>query len=182
MSWLHSKFLWLILIASLAFNAGVGTTFGIRAYSRHSDGPWHGPPPHPAGEFLEGLNLEPDELERMRAESNAVHARIRALHQTVIEELAALSDLLLAIEPDRDAIAAQLDKLADLHRQKQEYIVQHFLGLGELLEGDQRETFEETIRGVFLRCRPGHPGFKGRHRGHERFGAPEERHQRDLDD
>lgn len=170
MSGLRSKSGWLLLIASLTFNAGMGTTFGIRAYHRHYGGQEeavHGCRNHV---FLERLNLRPDQHAHVEARSHALHAKTRELHQALREESAVLADLLVAVKPDREAIAVQLEKLAEMHRLKQQQVVEHFLRLNELLENDQREVFEKTIRGVFARCGAEHPGHREHHGAHPHGG------------
>ncbi|MHC4698174.1 MAG: Spy/CpxP family protein refolding chaperone [Planctomycetota bacterium] len=171
MSWLWGKGIWLVLISSLAFNAGMGTTFGVRAYNRHYGRPWG--PPHKCRHraFLERLNLRPDQLGQVEAEGEALHAEMRGLHRTLADESAALADLLVAVEPDREAIAAQLDKLADMHKEKQQQVVEHFLRLNELLNDDQREAFAHEIRRIFMRSGKGPPGG-GRHHGLHRGPGP----------
>jgi len=158
MSWMNGKALVVLLIGSLAFNVGMGTTFGVRAYKQHREHrcnrgcfPGHRP-------FPDQLDLRPDQLTRFEAESDRLHSELRELHQSLAIEGAVLSDLLVSVEPDREAIAAQLDKLAELHRQKQQRIVDHFLRFGETLDDDQRVIFERTIRDVFARCGAGPNG------------------------
>lgn len=174
MAWLASKWHWLVLIGSLAFNAGVGTTFGVRAYNRHAEF-FGGPGPrHRHREFLEHMNLRPEQIAKIEAEGEALHTQMRELHRAFRKESAVLADLLLAEEPDRDAIAAQLDKLAQMHRTKQEQVVEHVLRFSELLDDDQRPPFEGSIRRIIRRCGLGPPGFDKhpRHRG--QFGPPGE--------
>jgi len=127
MAWLASRWYWLVLIGSLAFNAGVGTTFGVRAYSQHTEflgrrGPRHGP-----GNLLKQLDLRPEQMAAIEAEGETLHAQMRELHRAFREVSAKLADLLMVDKPDRDAIAAQLDKLAEMHRTKQEQVVEHVL-------------------------------------------------------
>ncbi len=164
MSWLRSKAGCLFLMASLAFNAGVGTTFGLRAYNRHHGGPWGSAHGGRNDALLDQLNLPPDQLAQLQAEGEALHAQVRELQKSLAQENAVLADLLVSAQPDREAIAAQLDTLAEMQRQKQQHVVEHFLRLSELLENDQREVFEKAVRGVFARCGAGHSGFRGHHR------------------
>ena len=182
MAWLASKWYWLVLVGSLAFNAGVGTTFGVRAYNRHTElfgprGPRHGP-----RKFLEHMNLRPEQIAKIEAEGETLHTQMRELHQAFREESAVLADLLLEQKPDRDAIAAQLDKLAEMHRTKQEQVVEHVLRFSELLDDDQRPAFEGSIRQIIRRCGFGPPGFDKhpRHRG--RFGPRGEGRRRGRGD
>ena len=169
-SWLRSKAGCLFLISSLAFNAGMGTTFGLRAYNRHYGGPFGSLPSWRKDAFLEQLNLRPDQLAQLQADGDTLHAQMRELQKSLAKQNAVLADLLVSAQPDREAIAMQLDKLAEMQRQKQQHVVEHFLHLSELLGSDQREVFEKTVRGVFARCGAGHGGFRGHHRTHPRGG------------
>jgi Spy/CpxP family protein refolding chaperone len=116
------------------------------------------------------LDLRPDQLAHVELESGRLQTELHDLHQLLAQESAVLSDLMVAPEPDREAIAAQLDKLAALHAQKQEYVVNHFLRFRELLDDDQREIFAQTIRDVFARWGARPPGWGGPHMSHEPRG------------
>ncbi|MGD2110354.1 MAG: periplasmic heavy metal sensor [Phycisphaerae bacterium] len=171
MAWLASKWHVLVLIGSLAFNAGVGTTYGVRAFHRHAGefGP-HGGGRQRHRAILEEMGLRPEQIAKVEAEGEKLHAEMRKLHEAFATESAALADLLMADEPDRDAIAAQLDKLAEMHRTKQSVVVEHVLRFSELLDDDQRDAFEGSVRGIITRCGMGPPGSGKHHRGKGRFG------------
>ena len=96
MAWLRRRWLWLLLIASIAFNIGVGTTFGVRAYNRHSGGPpgrGHGPGHR---ELWEKLDLRLDQEEQVQAERETLHAEMGELRQGLLDESAVLADLMVA--------------------------------------------------------------------------------------
>ncbi len=177
---MNGKALVLLLIGSLAFNVGVGTTFGVRAYNQHCGRVCDRECRPGRRAFPKQLDLRPDQLPHFEAEGDRLHSELRELRQSLAMEGSVLSDLLVSVEPDREAISAQLDKLAELHRQKQQRIVDHFLRFGETLDDDQRVIFERTIRDVFARCGAGPDGC-GRHdgrrgpRGHRRLHQPDER-------
>jgi len=182
MSWLCGKGMWLVLIGSLAFNAGMGTTFGVRAYQHR-----HGGPPEFRHErrhraFLDGLDLRPEQLAKIEAEADALHAQMRELHGALADESAMLADLLVAVEPDREAITAQLDRLAEMHKEKQRQVVDHFLRVSELLDDQQRGAFEDAIRDTFLRFGAGRPGFGKQHPPHGKSGHRGGRRWRGHDD
>ncbi|MCP4593509.1 MAG: periplasmic heavy metal sensor [bacterium] len=177
MSWLRSRWVWLLLIGSLAFNAGMGTTFGVRAYSRHCERPC-GSRQRGHEAFLEQLGLDVDQRAEVKADGDRLHAQMRELHQTLAEESATLASLLVSVEPDRSLIDAQLDRLTELHRQKQVQTVEHFLRFSQLLNDDQRAVFEQKLRRMFSRGGPGHRGFGRHHKFRGRGGA----HRKDLPD
>ena len=170
MSWLCGKGIWLVLIGSLAFNAGMGTTFGVRAYNHHYGKPWGPPHQRRHQAFLDRFNLTPEQMVEVTEDGEKTHAEMIDLHQAMADESTALADLMVAVEPDREAIAAKLDKLAEMHREKQQQIVEHFLRFGELLNDEQREEFELAIRDVVVRFGAGRPGFGKMHSQHGRHG------------
>lgn len=61
--------------------------------------------------------------------------------ESLAEEDASLLDLIVAANPDCDAIAVRLDKLAVLHRRRQQHVVEYFLRLSELLDDDQGKLY-----------------------------------------
>ncbi len=164
MAWLRRRWLWLVLVASLAFNAGMGTTFGVRALDRRCGGPCPsgGYPDHAA--ILAELDLSPEQLAQAEAESGMLHADVRELCQALAVARITLADLLLADEPDQDAIADQLDTLASLDRQKQQHMVDHILRFSRILNDEQRDVFGNIVRRVFARCGEGY-GDLGGHGG-----------------
>ncbi len=162
MAWLRRKSVWLLLIASLAFNVGVGTTFGVRTYQNYC-GPCKrgGRPPHVG--LLDKLNLTPDQAEQAEAIKEQMFECAHDLRRELREENEVLADLMAAPQPDREAIAAQLGKISALHDQKQHWMIEHFLDIKELLDQEQCEVFNETIRRVLPRGRLGRSGFGGPH-------------------
>lgn len=92
--------------------------------------------------------------------------------EPLAEENATLMDLMVPANPDRRAIAARLDKLAELHRRRQQQGVEHFLRLSELLDDDQRKQYEEAIGGVLARVGIGHPHARRHHGSKEDDGVP----------
>lgn len=156
----HRNFFWLVLITSLAFNAGFGTTFGVRAF-RHCD---------PTGEhgakhdLHQKLNLTPEQELKMEASGQKLFAQADELHQQLYAETESLADLITAVDPDRAAIAVQQDKVSALRRELQRCFVDHLLEVKDLLSKQQMITFNEVIRQhVFQHGR--HGGMRGPH-GH----------------
>ena len=155
----HNRALWLVLVASLAFNAGVGATVGVRAYNRYaghspSDGP-HRPGRGPR--MLQDLDLTEEQRTQLRAAREGLRERHQQLGETIRAETDILADLLTAAEPDRETIASQVSKLAELREQLDWDLVDHLLDIRHMLKPAQYEAFDEVIRHTL------HRGGKGRH-------------------
>ena len=167
--WRH-RTLWLVLVASLAFNAGVGATVGVRAYNRYTerssvDGPRrprHGP------RMLQRLHLTEEQKTRLYAAREGLRERHQQLGETIRAETDILADLLTAVEPNREAIAAQVNKLAELREQLDCDLVDHLLSIRQMLKPAQYEAFDKVIRHTLHRGGKGHRGpggSRGLHRG-----------------
>ncbi len=171
------KSLSLLLIVSLAFNIGVGVTFGVMAYRnlttpRRPHGPGDGP-----GRFhsLRDLELSPEQETQMKAAREKMIERVHELRRAVREENRVLTELMTAPEPDREAIAGQVGRITAARQQMDRHVVEHFLDVRGLLDPDQQEAFNKTIRRAFSRGGPGARGLGGHHgpgkgRGHGREG------------
>lgn len=147
MRWLFSRqnWLWSVLIVSLAFNAGFGTTFGVRSYRHHCRDSRHGENASLAG-FHDELNLTPEQEGPMRAAKEKLFEQLDQLEQAIRAERETLGQLLTASETDKAAIGLQLDKIASLQRQVQQCVVYHLLEEKELLAPRQQKAFNEIIR------------------------------------
>ena len=159
----HRNGFWLLLIMSLAFNAGFGTTFGVRTYRHHGQEGGHGD-----GTSLrnvrEKLNLTAEQEAQMEAAREKLLGQIQELREKLSVEKEALADLVTVSEPDRAAVARQLDEIAALRRQIQHQVVEHFLEVKELLRPDQGEGFDEIIRRhIFRHGGHGQEGTTGAH-------------------
>lgn len=153
MRWLLSRQNWLrsVLIVSLAFNAGFGTTFGVRSYRHHCRDSRHGEDASLAG-FHDELNLTPEQEGPMRAAKEKLFEQLDQLAQAIRAERETLGQLLTAPETDKAAIGSQLDKMASLQRQVQQRVVDHLLEENELLLPAQQEVFNEIIRRRVCPC------------------------------
>lgn len=171
----------ILLAASLAFNAGVGVTFGIRTYRRcycSEDCPKRGDGPCRFGLFHE-LDLTPEQEAEMDAARKNLKQRCRELREEVRSEADVLAELIAAAEPDHEAITTQVDKVARLRKHLDQRMVEYFLDIKQTLDPQQHEAFNEMIRRALARGGPGrrvlggprehprHPGrgMKGRSHG-----------------
>ena len=168
----------LLLIVSLAFNIGVGVTFGVMAYYRKLTP--HRQPHRPGerpGRFdpLKALNLSPEQEAQMKAGREKMIERVHELRRAVKEGHRILADLMVGPEPDREAIEKQLTEIAAARQQLDRRVVEHFLNAREFLDPDQQEAFNRMIRRAFSHGGPGGRGLGGHHgagkgRGYGRKG------------
>jgi Spy/CpxP family protein refolding chaperone len=157
-----------VLIASLAFNAGVGVTAGVRSYQERcerEDRPRHGR----GFNLLEGLDLRPEQVERFQGPQDALSAELRDLHRTLRDEQAALTELLLAAEPDRQAVADQITAISALKESVQRRMTDHLLDIKAQLDPEQVESFNEILARRMARWQGPREG-RGGSRGGHRFG------------
>lgn len=167
--------LWLLVIVSLAFNVGFGTTFGVRTYRHHGRGGEHGNS-SARRSLHEALNLSTEQTAQMDAAREKLLGQVDELRQQLGVESEALAELVTADEPDSAAMAAQLDSVASLRRQIQQRVLEHFLEVKELLRPDQREAFDEVIRRhIFPRKGHAHASTSGAHGFGSRCWAGEAR-------
>jgi len=133
----------LLLIISLAFNAGFGTTFGVGTYrhycAEHGDGV-------SLPDLHEDLNLTPSQQDQMKASKNELLHKVVDLRRELTSQRKALASLLAAPDPERTIIDKQLDKIALLQRKIQECVVDHLLDEKRLLSRKQQESYNEIIR------------------------------------
>lgn len=164
----------MVLIASLALNAGVGATFGVRALTGPRDERDHrrGGREHRLPEML---GLPPEEAERVREQESKLFADIDALREQLRPQHEALTALMTAPEPDREAIRAQLIDINTTRNQMTGRLVEHLLDVRATLDAPRREKLDEFIKRRFERHGPGGPGdgppWKDR-RGGGRRGGP----------
>jgi Spy/CpxP family protein refolding chaperone len=147
----------IVLIASLALNAGVGATFGVRALSgpRAEDDHHRDRRDHSLASILD---LPQAEADRVREQEARLFAEIDAIRDQLRSQHEALTALMTAPEPDRDAIRAKLDEIGALRRAMSARLVDHMLDVRATLDPTQREKLDEFIQRRFERHGPGGPG------------------------
>ena len=164
-----------VLISSLAFNAGVGVTAGVRSYQercerkdrrphgRHSD-------------MMEALNLRPEQADRFGEARKAMFGEVREMRRTLREAHAALTELLLAEQPDRQAVTDQITAISALKENEQRRMIDHLLDMKADLDPEQVEAFDEILAQRMARWQRPRGGRGGRRGGH-RFGPPGDHEQ-----
>lgn len=145
---------WLVLIVSLAFNAGFGTTFGVRTYRHYCDRSGNGGGRGSMQRLREKLSLTPEQEAHMDATRDVLLQQIDELRRELDTETEALAELVTSSNLDREAIGQQLDSVASLRQQIKRGVVEHFLELKGFLRPDQREVFDEVIRRHIFSHRP----------------------------
>lgn len=131
------------LLASLAFNAGFGATYGVRTYKRYCRAAGAGTC---LADLARQLDLTAEQRAQMEAEQQRLLAQIDAVRRELTAERERLADLLAASEPDREAIAQQLDRLAAIQRRIQQAVVDHLLEQKSLLRPEQRQGYGDLLR------------------------------------
>lgn len=133
-----------LLIVSLAFNVGFGAMFTVRAYRRSSG---HSPQQSEAAlpVLYDALNLTEAQKARFGESKEHLRSRIEDLQRAMIGESETLGRLLAGPEPDRGAIASQLQRIAAIQRQIQEQIVECLLKDRDSLTADQQRAYIEII-------------------------------------
>jgi len=147
----RQNWLWSVLIVSLAFNAGFGTTFGVRSYRHHCRDSRHGDDASLAS-FHDALNLTPDQEGSVRAAKEKLFQQLDELDRAMTAARETLGRLLSASVTDEAAIDSQLDKIASLQRQVQRRVVDHLLEEKEMLAPGQLKAFNEIIRRRVYPC------------------------------
>lgn len=128
---------------------------------------------HPGFKRLHGLDLTEEQqgqIEALTTETMKEHLPIRSRLQTMKAEL---DELLIAANPNRNAIDRKIDEMSDLRTEMQKARIDTRLRIRELLTDDQRVKFDAMrSHGPGKRMmRHGRPGRMGGMRG-DRGGRP----------
>lgn len=148
----------LLLVVSLAFNLGLCLAMVMRSPSSTpqpkrswGDGKWrHRRMPHE-------LDLSVEQEEKLAALRRELFERLRAAQRRLRDESDALAELLTAPELDMQAVSAQVEKVAAVRGEIQWQMIQHILGIREILEPRQLAQLKDFV-GRVLRG----PGWRGR--------------------
>lgn len=146
---------WLLLIVSLAFNVGFGSTLAVRKVRQMCGGPCRGPDMEPAlcqKHLLNSLGLSPEQAEQVATAQDALMADIAALRAELAAERSKLGGLLTTELPDESAIQAQIDRMSAVQRRVQARIVTHLLEQRRQFTPEQRAEYDETIRQRVCPC------------------------------
>lgn len=141
----------LVLIVSLAFNAGVGVNYGRKAYSdycRQRDRQRGERPPRPSGwdELYAKLNLTPEQMTAAKEKREALFAEMRTQRADLARETSKLNDLMLAGDAAPEAISAQLDAVMAVRRAMQQRIIDHYAAIRAVLTPEQQQQYADLLR------------------------------------
>jgi len=146
---------WLLLIVSLAFNVGFGSTLAVQKVRQMCGGRCSGPGMGPAlcqSHLFDAIDLSPEQNQQFAAAQEALMADVAALRNELMSERAKLGEFLTADTPDQDAIQAQLDRISALQRRVQGRVVEHLLSQRQQLTPEQRTQYDELISQRICPC------------------------------
>ncbi|MDY7109088.1 MAG: periplasmic heavy metal sensor, partial [Planctomycetota bacterium] len=120
----------------------------------------------------ESLNLTLEQRREMRRIELAMFREARQCRQDANDARRELAALVAADEPDREAIAAQLDRISSMQRELKLLVIDSLLEQRNVLRPEQVETFNESLRELLFPPRggPGHGGRGPAGRGSGRGG------------
>ncbi len=147
--------IWLLIIVSLAFNVGFGSTLAVQKVRQMCAGRCGGTGMGPAlcqSHLFDSIDLSPEQKQQFTAAQEALMADMAVLRDELSAERAKLGELLTADTPDRDAIQAQLDRISALQRRVQERVVEHLLSQRKQLSPAQRTQYDELISKRICPC------------------------------
>lgn len=146
---------WLLLIVSLAFNVGFGSTLAVQKVRKSCGSRCDSPVMDRSlcqTRLLDLLDLSPEQADRVAAAQASLLAEMAALRDEVATERSRLGELLTADVADEAAIASQLDRVCAVQRRVQQRVVAHVLAQKECLTPEQRAKFNELTRQHICPC------------------------------
>ncbi len=147
--------LWLLLIVSLAFNMGFGSTLAVQKARQLCGGRCGGAGMEPAlcqSHLFDSIDLSPEQNQQFAAAQDALMADVATFREECAVERAKLGKLLTAHTPDPDTIHAQLDRISALQRRVQGRVVEHLLSQRRQLTPEQRIQYDELINQRICPC------------------------------
>lgn len=143
---MRSKWLILILILSLAINAGVLVSMGYHYYVNAST-PSSAPCPMSPGDshLYQSLGLSRVQLSKMEPLAQKFHARLAELGALMEEKKETLTDLL---QKDSDPVKIEnlRKEMAGVQDDIQKEVITHITELKKILDPDQQQHFFSLMR------------------------------------
>ncbi len=158
--WVRQRMFLIVLVASLALNLGIGATFGVRslhaseemrrahaslhaARSHDDEGETHASPFAP-------LNLNPEQEKYIYEAHQEIFEKARTLQPELGAINERLTALMLADDPDRDAIEKELDELMATRKDTAMFLMELLFDFRTMLQEDQVEAFKIVLRDHML--------------------------------
>ena len=143
---MRSKWLTLILILSLAINAGVLASMGYHYYVSASTGSVAPCPMSPGDSHLyQSLGLSKAQLAKMDPLAQKFHARLAELWTAMEEKRGALVTL-LQNKSDHMKIENLRKEMAGIQDEIQKEVITHITELKKILSPDQQRRFFDLMR------------------------------------
>ena len=143
---MRPKWLILILILSLAINAGVLVSMGYHYYVNAST-PSSAPCPMSPGDshLYQSLGLSKAQLSKMEPLAQKFHARLAELGSRMEEKKEALTDLLQK-ESDPASIENLRKEMAGIQDEIQKEVITHIVESKKILDPKQQQRFFDLMR------------------------------------
>ncbi len=143
---MRKKWLILILILSLAINAGVLVSMGYHYYVDAAT-PSSAPCPMSPGDshLYQSLGLSKDQLSEMEPLAQKFHARLAELGSRMEQKKEALTDLLQK-ESDPATIENLRKVMAGIQDEIQKEVITHIIESKKILDPNQQQRFFDLMR------------------------------------
>jgi len=143
---MRSKWFTIIMLLSLAVNAGVLVTLGYHYYHNTSLKPSAPCPMSPADSHLyQSLGLSKVQLSRMEPLAQKFHERLGELGSRMEEKKEALTDLLQK-ESDPASIEHLREEMAGIQDEIQKEVISHIMESKKILDPNQQQRFFDLMR------------------------------------
>jgi Spy/CpxP family protein refolding chaperone len=149
---MRSKWLVLILILSLAINAGVLVSMGYHYYVNASTSSTAPCPMSPGDSHLyQSLGLSKAQLSKMEPLAQKFHSRLTELGAAMERKRELLLDL-LAKDRDPASIENLRREMANIQDEIQKGVITHITELKKILDPDQQQRFFDLMRQSMARA------------------------------
>ncbi len=148
---------WWLLLISLAFNIGFGSTYSIRSYRAAGTTPTPDPANSTPAQGLGGGTMSMVFAHESLRLSPAQQSQIQTINENLLSEInhkrmqlrtarRTLAEILSQSELSTEDVATQLDHLNTLQRAAQQLVIEHLLMEKAVLLPEQLEPFNDLIR------------------------------------
>jgi len=144
---MRSKWLNIILVLSLAVNAGVLATMGYHYFRNGSLAP-SGPCPMSPGDshLYQSLGLSNLQLSKMEPLAREFHGRLAKLGTSMEEEKESLIKVLSQKDVDLAKIEGLRKEMAGFQEEIQKEVIAHIMESKKILDAEQQQHFFDLMR------------------------------------